>query len=144
MTQLRCLYDHRPLKIEDILRLKQVSEYRREQMIRRAFELAKAVTQMRIRVAQRDIDEGVQSNCFHCPVARAGKRVFKATEVWVREIIIVTKAGAQRTYVTPTAAVDFIERFDSAMLEFESPKHFSFTLDERVRATLGGNRASKG
>jgi hypothetical protein len=40
--------------------------------------------------------------------------------------------------------VDFIERFDSAMLEFESPKHFSFTLDERVRATLGGNRASKG
>ncbi len=113
-------------------------------MIRRAFELAKVVTQMRIRVTRRDIDEGVQSNCFHCPVARAVKRVFKATEVWVREIIIVTKAGAQRTYVTPTAAVDFIERFDSAMLEFESPKHFSFTLDERVRATLGGNRASKG
>ena len=99
---------------------------------------------MRLRVTQRDIDEGVQSNCFHCPVARAVKHVFKATEVWVREIIIVTKAGAQRTYVTPTAAVDFIERFDSAMLEFESPKHFSFTLDERVRATLGGNRASKG
>jgi len=113
-------------------------------MLRRAFELAKVVTQMRIRVTQRDIDEGAQSNCFHCPVARAVKRVFKATEVWVREIIIVTKAGAQRTYVTPTAAVDFIERFDSAMLEFESPKHFSFTLDERVRATLGGNRASKG
>ena len=93
---------------------------------------------MRIRVTQRDIDESVQSNCFHCPVARAVKRVFKATEVWVREIIIV------RTYVTPTAAVDFIERFDSVMLEFESPKPFSFTLDERVRATLGGNRASKG
>jgi hypothetical protein len=99
---------------------------------------------MRIRVTQRDIDEGVQSNCFHCPVARAVQRVFKATEVWVREIIIVTKASAQRTYVTPTAAVDFIERFDSATLEFESPKPFSFTLDERLRATLGGNRASKG
>jgi len=113
-------------------------------MIRRAFRLAKVVTQMRIRVTQRDIDEGVQSNYFHCPVARAVKRVFKATEVWVREIIIVTKAGAQRTYVTPTAAVDFIERYDSAMLEFESPKPFSFTLNERVRATLGGNRASKG
>jgi len=70
--------------------------------------------------------------------------VFKATEVWVREIIIVTKADAQRTYVMPTAAVDFIERFDSAMLEFESPKPFSFTLDKRVKATLGGNRASKG
>jgi len=46
--------------------------------------------------------------------------------------------------VTPTAAVDFIERFDSAMLEFESPKPFIFTLDERVRPTLVGNRASKG
>ncbi len=85
---------------------------------------------MLIRVTQRDIDEGVRSNCFHCPVARAVKRVFKATEVWVREIIIVRKAGSQR--------------FDSAMLEFESSKPFSFTIDERVRATLGGNRASKG
>jgi hypothetical protein len=99
---------------------------------------------MRIRVTQRDIDEGVQSNCFHCPVARAVKRVFKATEVRIREIIIVRKAGSQRTYVTPAAAVEFIEQFDSAILEFESPKPFSFTLDERVRATLGGNRASKG
>src|SRR6266446_6867312 len=105
--------------------------------------LRRVVSQMRIRVTQRDIDEGVQSNCFHCPVARAVKRVFKATEVWVREIIIVTKAGAQRTYVTPTAAVDFTERFDSAMPEFGSPKPFSFTLDECVRATVGGNRASK-
>src|SRR5690242_1577607 len=89
---------------------------------------------MRIRVTQRDIDEGVQSNCFHCPVARAVKRVFKATEVWVREIIIVRKTGLQRTYVTPAAAMDFIERFDSAVLEFESPKTFSFTLNDRARA----------
>jgi hypothetical protein len=99
---------------------------------------------MRIRVTQRDIDQGVQSNCFHCPVARAVKRVFKATEAWVREIIVVRKPGRERTYVTPTAAVDFIERFDSAVLEFESPKPFSFTLDERVRATFDGNRPVKG
>jgi hypothetical protein len=110
----------------------------------RFLSLRRVVSQMRIRVTQRDIDEGVQSNCFHCPVARAVKRVFKATEVWVREIIIVAKAGSQQTYVTPPTAVDFIERFDSAMLEFESPKPFSFTLIERVRPTLGGNRASKG
>ena len=45
-------------------------------MIRRAFELAKVVTQTRIRVTQRGIEEGVQSNCFHCPVACAVKRVF--------------------------------------------------------------------
>ncbi len=99
---------------------------------------------MRIQVTQRDIDEGVQSNCFHCPVARALKRVFKATEVWVREIIIVRKAGSQLTYVTPTAAVDFIERFDSAMLEFESPKPFSFTLDQSKGARPGRSWVNKG
>jgi hypothetical protein len=84
---------------------------------------------MRIRVTQRDIDDGVQSNSFHCPVARAVKRAFKATEVWVREMIIVTTAGKRETYVTPPEAEDFIEKYDSALLEFESPKPFSFTLD---------------
>ncbi len=112
-------------------------------MIRRAFELAKG-GQSDANTSNSTRHRRRCANCFHCPVARAVKRVFKATEVWVREIIIVTKADAQRTYVMPTAAVDFIERFDSAMLEFESPKPFSFTLDKRVRATLGGNRASKG
>ena len=48
--------------------------------------------------------------------------------------MIVGKAGSQRTYVTPTAAVDFIERFDSAMPDFESSKPFSFTLDESEKA----------
>ena len=48
---------------------------------------------MRIKVTQRDIDEGVQGNSFHCPVARAVKRTFKAEEVWVREIIIITRGG---------------------------------------------------
>src|SRR5258708_40343546 len=104
------------------------SEHRREQMIRCAFELAKG-GQSDANTSNSTRDRRRCANCFHCPVARAVKRVFKATEVWVREIIIVTKADAQRTYVTPTAAVDFIERVDSAMLEFESPKHFSFTLD---------------
>ncbi len=99
---------------------------------------------MRIRVTQRDIDDGVQSNCFHCPVARAIKRAFEAADVWVREIIIVKMAGSQQTYVTPQAAIDFIERYDSAMLEFESPKPFSFTLDQRKGARLGGSRANKG
>ena len=99
---------------------------------------------MRIRVTQRDIDEGVQNNCFHCPVARAVKRAFKAAEVWVREVIMVRKARSERAYVTPPAAVEFIERYDAAMLEFESPKPFSFTLDQRKGSRLGGNRAIKG
>ena len=85
---------------------------------------------MRIRVTRRDIQEGVQGNSFHCPVARAVRRALRAREVWVREIIIVTRAGAKETYVTPSAALDFIEQFDSAVLEFESPKPFSFTLEQ--------------
>jgi hypothetical protein len=49
--------------------------------------------------------------------------------VWVREIIIVAKSGSRDTYVTPPAVTDFIERYDSSTLEFESPKPFSFTLE---------------
>jgi hypothetical protein len=84
---------------------------------------------MRIRVTRRDIEEGVRGNSFHCPVARAVSRALRAHEVWVREIIIVSKAGAKETFVTPQKALDFMERYDSAVLEFESPKPFSFTLD---------------
>jgi hypothetical protein len=89
------------------------------------------MTLLHIRVTQRDIDRGVQRDCFRCPVALAVKRAFKAAAVWVREIIIVTKAGSQHTYVTPLEAQDFLECYDSAILEFESPRPFSFTLDAR-------------
>lgn len=85
---------------------------------------------MRIRVTRRDIKEGVQGNSFHCPVARAVRRALRAREVWVREIIIVAKTGAREAYVTPFAVLDFIEQFDSAILEFESPGPFSFTLEQ--------------
>ena len=84
---------------------------------------------MRIRVTRRDIEEGVQGNSFHCPVARAVRRALRAREVWVREIIIVTKAGAKDDLCDATRRHDFIERYDSATLEFESPKPFSFTLE---------------
>ena len=66
---------------------------------------------------------------YHCPVAGGARRALGASEVRVREIIIVTKSGSRDTYVTPPAVTDFIERYDSATLEFESPKPFSFTLD---------------
>jgi len=85
---------------------------------------------MHIRVTRRDIEEGIQGNSLHCPVARAVRRALRAREVWVREIIIVTRAGAKATYVTPSAVLDFIEHFDSAVLEFESPRPFSFTLEQ--------------
>lgn len=68
----------------------------------------------------------MQGNSFRCPVARAVKRAFKAAEVWVREIIIITKPGSRLTCVTPPDVEDFLERYDSAILEFESPRPFSF------------------
>ena len=105
----------------------------------------KAISQMRIRVTQRDIDRGVQGNSFHCPVARAVKRAFKAAEVWVREIIIITKSGSRLTSVAPPEVEDFMERYDSAILEFESPRPFSFSLDatelNRIRPVSAGGGA---
>jgi hypothetical protein len=83
---------------------------------------------LHIRVTQRDIDQGVQADSFHCPVALAVRRAFKADTVWVREIIIVTKGKSRHTHVTPPEVEDFVERYDSAILEFESPRPFSFTL----------------
>src|SRR5271157_4157239 len=90
-------------------------------------------THMRIRVTKGDIEAGVQGNSFRCPVALAVRRAFKADEVWVREIIIVTKGRLQRACVAPPEVEDFIELYDSAILEFESPKPFSFTLDSGGR-----------
>ena len=103
----------------------------------------KAISQMRIRVTQQDIDRGVQGNSFHCPVARAVKRAFKAAEVWVREIIIITKSGSRLTSVAPPEVEDFMERYDSAILEFESPRPFSFSLDatELIRPVSAGRGA---
>ena len=52
---------------------------------------------LHIHVTQRDINRGAQSDSFRCPVALAVKRTFRADKVWVREVIIVTKAGSQQT-----------------------------------------------
>jgi len=88
-----------------------------------------------IRVTQRDIDRGVQGDSFRCPVALAVKRAFKADKVWVREVIIVIKGRSQQTHMTPPEVEGFLESYDSAILEFESPRPFSFTL--------GGRRITK-
>jgi hypothetical protein len=61
-------------------------------------------------------------------VALAVRRAFKADTVWVREIIIVTKGKSRQIYATPPKVQGFLESYDSAILEFESPRPFSFTL----------------
>ena len=83
---------------------------------------------LHIRVTQRDMDRGVQGDSFHCPVTLAVRRAFKADTVWVREVIIVTKGRSQQTYATPPEVEGFLESYDSAILQFESPRPFSFTF----------------
>jgi hypothetical protein len=97
-----------------------------------------------IRVTQRDIDRGLQGYSFGCPVALAVRRAFKADTVWVREIIIVTKGRSQQTYVTPPEVEYFLESYYSAILEFESPRPFSFTLGARPLPGVNAVKAGKG
>jgi hypothetical protein len=94
---------------------------------------------LHIHVTQRDIDR-VQGDSFHCPVALAIKRALKADAVWVREVITVTKGRSRQPYVTPHKVQDFLEHYDSAILEFESPRPFAFNLGA---AQLPGVRAAK-
>ena len=45
--------------------------------------------------------------------------------------LLLSRRRAHNAYVTPLDAQDFLERYDPAILEFESPRPFSFTLDAR-------------
>jgi hypothetical protein len=96
-----------------------------------------------IRVTQRDIARGVQGDSFRCPVALAIKRALKAAAVWVREIIIVTKGRSRQSYATPTEVETFVELYDSAILEFESPRPFSFTLGAPQLPAVNAVKAGK-
>src|SRR5215469_2097963 len=60
------------------------------------------------------------------------------------EIIIVTKGRSQQTYVTPPEVEGFPESYDSAILEFESPRPFSFTLGAPQLPGVNAVKAGKG
>ena len=98
---------------------------------------------LNIGVPQRDIDRGVQGDSFRCPVALAIKRALKAA-VWVREVIIVTKGRSQQTYVTPPEVEGFLESYDSAIFEFDSPRPFSFTLSAHQLPGVKAVKPGKG
>ena len=98
---------------------------------------------LNIRVTQRDIDRGVQGDSFRCPVALAIKRALKAA-VWVREVIIVTKGRSQQTYPAPSEVEGFLESYDSAIFEFDSPRPFSFTLSAHQLPGVKAVKPGKG
>jgi len=99
---------------------------------------------LNIRVTQRDIDRGVQGDSFRCPVALAIKRALKAAAVWVPEVIIVTKGRSQQTYATPSEVEGFLESYDSAIFEFDSPRPFSFTLSAHQLPGVKAVKPGKG
>ncbi len=99
---------------------------------------------LHIRVTRRDIDRGLQGDSLHCPVALAVRRALKADTVWVREIMIVIKGRSQQTYATPPEVAGFLESYDSAILEFESPRPFSFTLGPPQLPGVNAVKAGKG
>jgi len=98
---------------------------------------------LNIGVPQRDIDRGVQGDSFRCPVALAIKRALKAA-VWVREVIIVTKGRSQQTYPAPSEVEGFLEWYDSAIFEFDSPRPFSFTLSAHQLPGVKAVKPGKG
>jgi|SRR6516225_2715257 len=98
---------------------------------------------LNIGVPQRDIDRGVQGDSFRCPVALAIKRALKAA-VWVREVIIVTKGRSQQTYPAPSEVEGFLESYDSAIFEFDSPRPFSFTLSAQQLPGVKAVKPGKG
>jgi hypothetical protein len=98
---------------------------------------------LNIGVPQRDIDRGVQGDSFRCPVALAIKRALKAA-VWVREVIIVTKGRSQQTYPAPSEVEGFLESYDSAIFEFDSPRPFSLTLSAHQLPGVKAVKPGKG
>ena len=68
-----------------------------------------------IRVTQEDIDNGVRTNCFNCPLSLAVKRSLNAVSADVSRWCIEFKlaSGLAGRFVLPKEAVDFVRGFDS-------------------------------
>ena len=69
------------------------------------------------------------------------RRPFKAAKVWVR---VVTKGRSQQTYPAPSEVEGFLESYDSAIFEFDSPRPFSFTLSAHQLPGVKAVKPGKG
>jgi hypothetical protein len=71
---------------------------------------------MKIKVTQKDIDKGVRSSCYCCPIAHAFKRAVKNNnelDCCVTSSYIVYRPDDKRDrYKLPKEARKFIKRFD--------------------------------
>ena len=88
---------------------------------------------MKIKVTQKDIEEGFRGSCYDCPIARAFKREVKPTSH------IQLNVGAERilhrevyswdSYTLPEKAQTFIKRFDDG----KPVKPFTFEIEKDLK-----------
>ena len=83
---------------------------------------------MKIKVTQKDIDKGVRSSCYYCPIAHAFKRAVKNNndcDSYVCTSYIVYRPDDKRDrYELPKEARKFIKHFDNS----RPVEPFSFEL----------------
>ena len=88
---------------------------------------------MKIKVTQKDIDKGLKSTCYYCPVALAFKRKIKSeipcgVAVNAKNIHHFHGKSWDR-YNLPKEAKKFIQRFDND----QSVKPFSFEIKKDLK-----------
>jgi hypothetical protein len=71
---------------------------------------------MKIKVTQKDIDKGLRSSCYYCPIAHAFKRAVKNNIRYGccigSNYIVHCPDGKWNRYELPKEARKFIKRFD--------------------------------
>jgi len=88
---------------------------------------------MKITVTQKDIDKGLKSSCYECPIAHAFKRKVKNQ---IRYGFAVNSASIEyltedmwHRYALPKEAKQFIQRFDCD----QPVKPFTFEVQKTTR-----------
>jgi nitrate/TMAO reductase-like tetraheme cytochrome c subunit len=89
---------------------------------------------MKIEVTQKDIDKGLRSSCYECPIAHAFKRKVKnkiryGFAVNADSIDLVTKDFKWYIHALPKKAQTFIKRFDDG----KPVKPFTFEIEKDLK-----------
>ena len=88
---------------------------------------------MKIKVTQKDIEEGYRGSCYDCPIAHAVKREVKPTSHTGLNIgatrILHRNGCSWDTYTLPKKAQTFIKRFDGG----KPVKPFTFEIEKDLK-----------
>lgn len=78
-------------------------------------QLKRAPKTLKIEVTDQDISEGVPTDSWQCPIARAIRRIYgDHPSVGTKDLhIAFGSIGKKTTYFLPTKAIKFVAAFDS-------------------------------